>query len=129
MIPTNPISPLTDTTAAVPSVAAITTTRRTRATGAPSVDASSSPTRNTSSWRRWASSTADATTTYGSTRRTSLHWAVDSRPRIHEYTSRTTSTLRCRRNVCTALASADTATPASTRVTPVRLPPNDAPTT
>ena len=50
------------------------------------------------------------------TSRTSAHDADDSRPRIHVYTSRTTSEWRCRRNVWIAVASDTTATPASTSV-------------
>ena len=61
MIPTNPMRPLTDTAAAVPRVAAATTMSRVRAGWMPSVPASSSPTRSTSSMRRWASSTAPLT--------------------------------------------------------------------
>jgi hypothetical protein len=124
-MPTNPISPLTLTTAAVPKVAATTTTRRTRRTSAPNVAASSSPTRSTSRWRRCSSSTTVATTTYGSTSRTSPHVAVLNRPLIQLYTSSITSLLRSSTNCCTAVHSAATATPDSTRVSPV--PPNDAP--
>ena len=81
-MPTNPISPLTATTAAVPNVAASTTTSRTRATGDPSDDASSSPTRSRSRWRRCSSSTIEQTMTYGTASRTSAHRAVESVPRI-----------------------------------------------
>ena len=63
MMPTKPIRPLTDTAAAVPSVAAPTTMSRVRAGWMPSVPASSSPTRSTSSMRRWAISTAPLTRT------------------------------------------------------------------
>ena len=61
MMPTNPISPLTETAAAVPRVAAITTVSRSRAMSTPRLAASVSPTRSTSSSRRWASSTTAAT--------------------------------------------------------------------
>ena len=65
--------------------------------------------------------------TYGMANRTSAHLAVDRVPRIQLYTSRTTSECRCKMNVCTAVTNDTTATPASTRVTPVRVPPNAAP--
>ena len=65
--------------------------------------------------------------TYGMANRTSDHLAVDRVPRIQLYTSRTTSECRCKMNVCTAVTKETTATPASTRVTPVRVPPNAAP--
>ena len=64
--PTKPISPLTDTTAAVPSVAVTTMTSRDRDTDMPSVAASTSPTRNTSSCRRCRISTIELMITYGS---------------------------------------------------------------
>ncbi len=67
--------------------------------------------------------------TYGATIRTSAHVAVDRRPRIHLYTSRTTSELRCSTNVWIAVVSDTIATPASTSVALDRMPPNDAPTT
>ena len=63
MMPTKPMRPLTETAAAVPSVAAATTISRVRAAWIPSVPASSSPTRSTSSMRRWARSTTALTTT------------------------------------------------------------------
>ena len=80
------MSPLTATTADVPRVAAMTTTMRTRLTEAPKAVASSSPTRMMSSSRRCINSTAELTTTYGSTRRTSPQVAELKRPRIQEYT-------------------------------------------
>ena len=67
--------------------------------------------------------------TYGATIRTSAHDADDRRPRIHVYTSRTTSEWRCNRNVWIAVVSDTIATPARTSVTPDLVPPNAAPTT
>ena len=88
----------------------------------PSVAASTSPMRNTSSCRRWRISTIELMTTYGGISSTSDHVAPDSRPSTHWNTSRITSLLRCRMNVCTAVANETTAIPASTSVVPERPP-------
>ena len=127
--PTKPISPLTDTTAAVPSVAVTTMTSLDRDTDIPSVAASTSPMRNTSSCRRCRISTIELMITYGAIRATSDHVAPDSRPSTHWNTSRITSLWRCRMNVCIAVANDTTAMPASTSVVPEREPPADEPTT
>jgi len=63
MIPTKPMRPLTATTAAVPRVAEATMSRRVEAVLTPRVVASASPSRSTSSSRRWASRTAQLTAT------------------------------------------------------------------
>ena len=126
--PTKPMSPLTDTTAAVPSVAATTITKRVRATDTPSVAASSSPTRNTSRWRRWNISTTQLIVTYGVTSRTSSQVDNANVPVIQRNTSRITSEFRSRIHVCVAEVKDTTATPASTSVTPLRDPPKAAPT-
>ena len=128
MMPTNPIRPLTATAAEVPSVAASTTMMRTWLTFTPRARASSSPTRNTSITRRYSNRVTALTAIYGNTSRTSPHVADVRRPRIHEYTCRTTSLLRCNTNVCTAVASDVTATPANTSVVAERERPNAVPT-
>src|SRR5271166_1676547 len=87
MIPTNPMRPLTATAAATPRVAAITTVSRSRATFTPRLAASVSPTRSTSSRRRWISSAAADAATYGRISHTFDQVDADRPPRIQEYTA------------------------------------------